>query len=69
MIVKKDKLLHRLLLQRQQRELFKKLSVQNFKFNAFTFKLQAASEMVQRMSNLSRGFIVANSIAKIILKN
>ena len=69
MILKKDKLLHRLLLQREQRDLLKQVSLQNFKFNVFSFKLQTASQMVQRMNKLSRGFIVANSVFKIILKN
>jgi len=68
-ILKKDKLLHRLLLQREQRDLLKQVSLQNFKFNVFSFKLQTASQMVQRMNKLSRGFIVANSVFKIILKN
>jgi len=68
-ILKKDKLLHRLFLQREQRDLLKQVSLQNFKFNVFSFKLQTASQMVQRMNKLSRGFIVANSVFKIILKN
>jgi len=37
--------------------------------NVQAFKVNNAASMIQKMSNLSRGFIVANSLCKIIAKN
>lgn len=69
MVVRKDKLLHRVLLLRQNRELLKTIGVQKFLFNLYNNKLFMASQMVQRVSNMSKGYIVAQTVAKIFIKN
>ena len=45
------------------------LGFAKFKENMQAFKVNNAASMIQKMSNLSRGFIVANSLCKIIAKN
>ncbi len=47
----------------------KKVGFYKLKENIHLIKVQNAVNMIHKMSNLSRGFIVANSLCKIILKN